>query len=303
MTEAVRRYSYTGHTGALYALAQGRSAHEILSGGSDRIIASWQTDGDENGTLLARLPSAVYCMHMIPEQHLLLAGTAAGSIHFISTGENKSEEKILQLHQAQLFDFCHIPAHGLLCSTAADGQLAVTDLHTRQFRSIRKLTDAKARGMALHPQQHELAVACGDGNIYVLRIPDFEITKTIEAHRLSANSVRYHPAGNYLLSGGRDAHLNCWDCNSDYKLMQSIPAHNFAIYDIVYSPDEKLFATASRDKTIKLWDSTSVEFLLRISKEKHGGHSNSVNRLLWHTDALFSAGDDRAVYGWEIRHE
>lgn len=300
MTEAIRRFSYTGHTGALYALAQGRSAHEILSGGSDRIIASWQTDGDANGTLLAQLPSAVYCMHMIAEQHLLLAGTAAGSIHFISTEQNGAEEKILQLHQAQLFDLCFIPKQHLLCSTSADGQLAVTDMQTRQFRSIRKLTAAKARGMALHPQQHELAVACGDGNVYVLSIPDFEIIHTIAAHRLSANSVRYHPEGNYLLSGGRDAHLNCWNCNADYKLMQTIPAHNFAIYDIVFSPDEKLFATASRDKTIKIWNSATVEFLLRISKEKHSGHSNSVNRLLWHADALFSAGDDRAVYGWGI---
>lgn len=305
MVEATRTYFYTGHTGALYALAQGRNAHELLSGGSDRMIAAWQTGGDENGTLLAQLPAGVYSLCMIPgaDTHHLLAGTAAGSIHFMvlnETGSSGAEEKILQVHDAQIFDLCYIPAHGLVCSTAADGQFAVTDMRTQQFRQIRKLTTAKARGIALHPQQQELAVACGDGMVYVLELPGFEIKKVIPAHQLSANTVRYHPGGKYLLSGGRDAHLNCWDCNADYALIKSIPAHNFAIYDIVFSPDEQFIATASRDKTVKIWDSHTVEFLLRISKEKHNGHNNSVNRLLWNTTALFSAGDDRVICGWKV---
>ena len=55
---------------------------------------------------------------------------------------------------------------------------------------------------------------------------------------------------NFLLTGGRDGHLNIWQVG-DYDMIKLIPAHEWAIYDIVYSPNSNLFATASRDKTLK----------------------------------------------------
>jgi WD40 repeat protein len=121
------------------------------------------------------------------------------------------------------------------------------------------------------------------------------------AHTLSANIVRYSPDGKFLLSGGRDAHLNIWD-TKNYSQVKSIPAHNYAIYDIAFSPDAKLFATASRDKTIKIWDADMFEILARISKENYEGHVNSVNKLFWsdYNNYLVSSGDDRAVMVWEI---
>jgi len=71
--------------------------------------------------------------------------------------------------------------------------------------------------------------------------------------------VRYSPDGKFLLTGGRDAHLNIWQTDS-YELIKSIPAHNWAIYDIVFNPDTTLFATASRDKTIKIWDAKHINY-------------------------------------------
>jgi len=114
--------------------------------------------------------------------------------------------------------------------------------------------------------------------------------------------VSFHPSGNYLLSGSKDAYLNCWDMSNDYKAVEKIPAHNFAIYAIAWHPEGKLFATGSRDKTVKIWNADDLSFLLRIDHDKFQGHTHSVNALYWcrFNNYLISGGDDRKVFVWHI---
>ena len=116
------------------------------------------------------------------------------------------------------------------------------------------------------------------------------------AHQSAVYVVRYSPDGKFILTGGKDAHLNIWNVEN-YELMKSIPAHNWAIYDIVFNPDASLFATASRDKTIKIWDAKTYELLKRITKTKFDGHTHSVNKLFWNTcpNYLVSVGDDKMI--------
>jgi len=292
-------HSFTGHEGALYALEEGPATHGIFSAGSDRIVAAWNAAQGGEAQLITRLPSAVYSLCYVKERGLLLAGTGAGSVHIIDFREKK-EIKILQLHSAQVFDIRCSLQHGLFFTAGGDGQFSVCSLDALSSLAIRKLCAEKVRSIDVHPQQTEVAVASGDGYVRIFSLPDLEEKKMFRAHELSANCVKYHPQGDYLLSGGRDAHLKAWDCKADFAPIVSIPAHNFALYSIVFSPDEKLFATASRDKTIKLWDAERISFLLRIDHEKFEGHVNSVNRLLWTEDALVSAGDDRAVLVWKV---
>lgn len=297
---AKRTHLFTGHSGAIYALENGFGPQFLLSGGSDRVIAAWNLEQSGDPLPLAQLPAPVYSLCFLPDQQVLLAGTGAGSIHVID-GVAKKEIKILQLHTAQVFDLRHSAKHGLFFSAGGDGQLAVGNSNTFELARIKKLCNEKVRGLALHPDEQELAVACGDGSIRIFSLPGMEEVFTIAAHQQSANCVAYHPAGKYLLSGGKDAHLRAWRTDSR-ELITEIPAHNFAIYSIVFSPDAMYFATGSRDKTVKIWNAETPGFLLRISKENQDGHINSVNRLLWNKQqgVLFSAGDDRSVMGWQI---
>jgi len=291
----------TGHNGCVYAMDKGLSEHTVFTGGSDMFIALWNLDTLQAEKFAASLPAPVYAICHIPEKKLLLAGTTTGSIHILDL-ERKEEIKILQHHTAPIFDIKYSVKTNCFYTAGGDGNLAVCSLDTLSLIKIKKLSNQKVRNIDFNYTTSEIAVALGDCNILVFDLYTLDHKIDFIAHQLAANVVRYSPDGKFLLTGGRDAHLNIWQV-ANYELVESIPAHNWAIYDIVFNPDATLFATASRDKTIKIWDAKTYQLLKRISKENFdGAHTHSVNKLIWSTynNYLVSVGDDRMIMIREV---
>ncbi len=125
----------------------------------------------------------------------------------------------------------------------------------------------------------------------------------LKAHDNSVFTVQYSPDDQFLITGGRDAHLKVWDVQNGYELIQDIPAHMFAINDIVFRKDGAYLATASMDKSVKLWDATSFRLVRVVDRARHAGHATSINKLLWMgtNDLLVSASDDRMISVWECK--
>jgi WD40 repeat protein len=291
----------SGHSGAVYALENSLEKNKFFSGSGDHVVAEWDLTTSENGQLLAQIPEIIYSLKIIPDKKILLVGQSGGGIHVIDLITRK-EIRLLQYHAAGVFDLSFSVEHNLLFSLGGEGTFSISLLDDLSLIITKKIADEKLRSIALHPQQKELAIGCGDGSICVFELPSLELKKRWLAHqeKFSVNAVQYSPGGDYLLSGSRDAHLNIFDVKNDYRLMTSIPAHNYAIYSIVFSPDKKYFATASRDKTLKIWDAENFHVLIRLDKEKYEGHINSVNKLLWINDYLISGSDDRSIILWKV---
>jgi WD40 repeat protein len=298
--EVIKRQQFSGHNGAVYALAAQSNTSKFYSGSSDKFITSWDLTTMQNEAFAAQFPAMVYSICEIEVLKLLLVGTSAGSVHIIDLAK-KQEVKILQLHKAGVFDIQYNARNRCFYTAGGDGNFAVCSIDELNLIKIKKLCDEKLRAITINNVLQQIAVACGDGSIRVFDDDCKEELYKISAHQLSCNALCYAPDGSYLLSGGRDAHLNSWN-TKDYSLIKRIAAHNFAIYSIVFIADGQLFATGSRDKTIKIWDAVKKELLLRINKEKYQGHLNSVNKLLWSNSGnyLISAGDDRQIMVWEV---
>ena len=286
----------TGHGGCIYAIDKGTSEHTLYTAGSDRFIALWNLETLQSVEFAAYLPAPVYAICHIPEKNILLAGTTAGSVHIIDL-EKKEEIKILQHHTAPIFDIKYSLKTNCFYTAGGDGNFAVCSLDTLSLIKMKKLSQKKVRSIDFNYTTSEIAVALGDCNILVFDLHTLDHKIDFIAHELASNVVRYSPDGKFLLTGGRDAHLNVWQAGN-YELVKSIPAHNWAIYDIVFNPDATLFATASRDKTIKIWDAKTYELLKRITKEKFEAHTHSVNKLIWSTyhNYLVSVGDDKMIF-------
>ena len=290
----------TGHSGCVYAMDKGISEHTVFTSGSDMFIALWNLETLQAEKFSASLPAAVYAICHIPEKKLLLAGTTTGSIHILDL-EKKEEIKMLQHHTAPIFDIKYSLETNCFYTAGGDGNFAVCSLDTLSLIKMKKLSKEKVRSIDFNYITSEIAVALGDCNVLIFDLHTLDYKKDFIGHGLASNVVRYSPDGKFLLTGGRDAHLNIWQVGN-YELVKSIPAHNWAIYDIAFSPDATLFATASRDKTIKIWDAKTFQLLKRITNENFDAHTHSVNKLIWSTynNYLVSVGDDRLVMVREV---
>jgi WD40 repeat protein len=298
----------TGHSGCVYAMDKGFYENTVFTGGSDRFIALWNLETLQAEKFSAALPAPIYTICHIPEKNILLAGTTTGSIHILDL-DKKEEIKILQQHRGPVFDIQYSLKTNCFYTAGGDGNFAVCDLDTLSMRVMKKLSLKKVRSIDFNDTTSEIAVALGDSNVLIFDLHTLEYKIDFIAHQLGekiigANIVRYSPDGKFLLTGGRDAHLNIWSVEN-YKLIKSIPAHNWAIYDIVFSPDATLFATASRDKTVKIWDAKTYQILKRITKENFEAHTHSVNKLIWSSyhNYLVSVGDDKLVMIREINRK
>jgi WD repeat-containing protein 61 len=303
---------FIGHEGAIFTLEPAHDAYLFYSGSSDNLVVEWNIKEQEQNKVIARLPAKAMALKYVPDKNLLLAGQSAGGIHVIDLNKNE-EIKLLQLHRLSIYDIQYLPEEECFWAVAGDGTLSVWSINDFSLIASLKLCDKKIRSIDFNIILKEAAIGCGDGSIRIFDFETFVEKKILKGHvdDFSVNTVRYHPNGKYLLSGSRDAYLNVWDIENDYALIHHIPAHNYAIYSIVFSPDKNLFATGSRDKTIKIWDARlndgvgqaeNFELLLRIDKSQHGGHTHSVNKLLWSSfnNYLISAGDDKAIMVWKI---
>lgn len=290
----------SGHSGCVYAMDKGISKNTVFTAGSDMFIALWNLETLQAEKFSASLPAAVYAICHIPEKKLLLAGTTTGSIHILDL-EKKEEIKMLQHHTAPIFDIKYSLETNCFYTAGGDGNFAVCSLDTLSLIKMKKLSHEKVRSIDFNYTTSEIAVALGDCNVLVFDLYTLDYKKDFIGHGLASNVVRYSPDGKFLLTGGRDAHLNIWQVGN-YELVKSIPAHNWAIYDIAFSPDATLFATASRDKTIKIWDAKTFQLLKRITNENFDAHTHSVNKLIWSTynNYLVSVGDDRLVMVREV---
>ncbi len=288
-------HQFDQHAGAVYGLAGGFSPSNFFSASGDHYVVEWNVEGLKQEKFAIKSESPVYCVATISSEKLLVFGTGAGSIHIINVAR-RAEIHHFSLHHNGVFAL--VESGGKLFACGGDGVLSIWNISDwKLFRSI-PLCAEKLRSAAFSLDGQWIAVACGDGKVRILETTFFNEIYTIDAHEGGATAVAWHPDKPVLFSGGKDAHLKTWNSLSDFEALVSLPAHNFAIYNIAFHPSKATFATASRDKSIKIWDSVSLDIKQKMDA-KSGGHTHSVNSLVWLEGLLISAGDDRKIILWE----
>jgi len=290
----------TGHNASIFALTNGKDKHHFRSAAGDGWVAEWNLQSPENGQLIAKVDTQIFSICNIENQNRLVVGNMNGGAHWVDLNEPEATKNI-QHHQKGIFGIIQIGDY--LYTTGGSGILTKWDIASCRTIESLHLTNQSLRGIDYSKKRNEIAVGASDHAIYLLDATTLEIRKKIEkAHDNSVFSVRYHPNNQWLLSGGRDAHLKVWDLENQYENISSQPAHWFTINDLVFHPKGHLFATGSRDKTVKIWDATTFQLLKVMETIRDNGHLNSVNALHWsnHNDWLISGSDDRSLIIWEV---
>jgi WD40 repeat protein len=291
-------HACTGHNGALYALAPGQSDRHFLSAGGDGWVVEWDLNDPELGKVVASVETQCFSLCALPDPNRIVAGNMNGGIHWIDHNAPEQTRNVLH-HKKGVYALESLGPW--LFSAGGDGFLTRWDAAEGRTVESLQLSHQSLRALTISRERNEMAVGASDQSIYLLDAETLAVRRILKnAHTHSVFTLAYSPDGKYLLSGGRDAMLRAWDLENDCALLSEQPAHYYTINHLTFSPNGTLFATASRDRTIKIWDAQSFELLKVIDTLRFGGHTRSVNRLLWLPEHLISCGDDRLAMVWKI---
>ncbi|MEQ8706082.1 MAG: hypothetical protein RIC19_19280 [Phaeodactylibacter sp.] len=290
----------TGHNAAVFALGKDHAPNTFLSGAGDGWIVRWNLNEPENGRLIAKVDTQVFSLFHLPEREVVVVGNMNGGVHWVDLVQPEKTRNIAH-HQKGVFA---ITAYdGYILTAGGQGMLTKWDRATGRALESIQLSNQSLRSLAVSSKRSEIAVGSSDNSIYLLDAATLQIRHhIIDAHTNSVFALAYRPDSQYLLSGGRDAHLKVWHLTESPSCTDDKPAHWFTINSIVFSPCGRWFATGSRDKTVKIWDAETFGLLKVLETIRDKGHLNSVNQLFWspYQDFLISASDDRSLILWKV---
>lgn len=293
-----KKAQLTGHNASIFALAETPNPHYFLSASGEGWVVRWDLQQPELGKLIAKVDTQIFSLLNLSDLNQLVIGNMNGGVHWVDLLDSNKTKNIAH-HQKGVFGM--IRTGKSVFTIGGEGKL--TRWLTQEGRTVESfhLSNQSLRSIDFCERRNELAIGASDHAIYLVDATTMELKRAIpNAHENSVFTVKYSPDGQYLLSGGRDAHLKIWQISFDFRLISNQPAHWFTINDLVFHPSERWFATASRDKTIKIWDAQTFELLKVLDTIRSGCHINSVNRLLWMDQNLISCSDDRSIIVWEI---
>lgn len=290
-----KHFESKGHRSPVYGLAHYVNG-QILSGGGEGWITSWNIADPENGRLIAQADTSVFCLNYFEPAKLILAGDRNGVLYFI---ENTGNVVKKYAHQGEIFALNVVGEY--LYSIGKDGWLVKWDLHRMDALQSIQLSYTSLRSFVHSEKSGKAYIGDSNGIVHILDLDTMASLLNFQAHDSTVFSLELNEQ-NKLISGGKDAHLRLWDTDKFTHPLVDHPAHWFSVYAIRRHPTLPVIATASRDKQIRIWNADNIEPILTLGYEKYQGHIRSVNNLLWTDNGryLVSAGDDAVIIFWEF---
>ena len=316
------------HDGAATAVVV--AGDRVISGGRDRTVRVWSSDGERR---LARLESEV--SHLVHDavRDRVLVGTARGRIHSfdLTTG---GDSLGTVGHQGEVAGLAVVG--GTLVSVGADDAVRAWDLsvHPRRPDPGHAMTvvgvDVTADGSA--------AVSAGyDQEARRWDVASGRTTAVLRGHRGRIWAARFLPDGR-IVTGSADGTVRLWD-GTAVVAVAPLTLTSGQVYDVAVSRDGSLIAAGATDGRVYLWrpgpgtmrvldvvdggtvdgvalspDGTRLaaggsDAVIRIYDVASGarlrelrGHAGVVPGVAFSPDgaALASCGEDGAVWLWDV---
>lgn len=286
---------YKKHNGPLYAVAFSKKHNLLFTGGSDKVVATWDLEKEENTPLTIKTDSAILNFQLLNEEKQLFIGLFSGNFHVIDL-ETRKEISVFSNHKLGVFTSSYMQSYNRLIVGAGDGSLSIWDTKKNKLLKTHQLSNGKIR--AIQVVGKEVFVGNSKGQIFNFNISNLEEVSLFITLKHPVFCLNYFLDKNSLLIGDKNAHLTSVAIKSK-KVIDCIPAHNWPIYRIEWL-NGKEFVTCSRDKILKIWDASSMKVKQRLCFPEFQGHLNSVNNLVSipSINSIVSVGDDKQICVW-----
>jgi WD40 repeat protein len=284
--------TFSGHRGPVYALEKGVDSL-FYSAGSDGWVVQWNLAKPDLGKVIAQIEGSIYAMKL-DASGILWIGHNYEGIQGIQVAD-QTQVFAIPTKGLSIFSITFVGPNAWIGHN--EGLITVVDIATKSVVKHIKASATSVRCFCVLADDR-VAVGYSDGFVRIFD-SEYQLVRDFKAHDSSIFSLQSR--GGELYSVGKDARIKRW--SNDFQLLNEVIGHIYAIHDIQFSPDGKWFATASMDKTVKVWESETLTLRKVLDASRHGGHKNSVNKLIWSSfdDLLVSASDDKNLSIWKIQ--
>ncbi len=286
---------FSGHQGAIRAMAYRPDGGQIASASTDGTIKLWQPDG----VLLATLSGhrrGVNTIAFSPGGDRLFSGGGDNSLKVwdASTGD---ELQNWEGHGAGIISLAVSPQGDRLASGDIDGQIK---LWRRDGTLIRTFSGhgAMVRALAFGPDGKILVSASADSTLK-LWDPQGDgdgFIKTLTGHAATVTDVVFSPDGSRFASSSTDQTIRLW--NRDGDSLNTLAGHRAAVATVRFSPDGQMLVSSSDDHDVRFWRNNGEPILA------YSGITAVGSEIAFSPDGQYLAssggGEDRAVVLWRL---
>lgn len=110
-------------------------------------------------------------------------------------------------------------------------------------------------------------------------------------------SVRWHPGGSHIVTGGYDKIVRLFDVTTE-QIIKTFTGHQLSVSKVIFNPLGNLIISGSKDSTIKFWDIVSGVCIKTITS--HLGEVTNVE-VNSNGTLLLSSSKDNSNRLWDIR--
>lgn len=256
-----RMHRFLGHSGNVKCVTfLGEEGCSLVSGSSDNTVRVWQTATGCCKAVLRGHCSKVWDVSATANGRLLASGSGDGCIRIWDTS---------QLLDANVED-----------GRAVRGERDKGWMKEEPGGDVRLMNGEFANG----------EIASGIEAMTPLKTE-------LSGHSNDVYSVRFHPMGNALVSGGYDRLVRLYDTGTG-SIIKTFNGHKSSISSIVFNSRGNMVISGSKDSTIKFWDIISGLCVKTISS--HLGEVTSVQTNQSGT-LMLSSSKDNSNRLWDIR--
>jgi WD40 repeat protein len=264
------------HGNALTSMVVSKKGPFVFSAATDQTVKQSSLETGKEVCTFAGLSSPPTALGLSPDEKVLAAGQANGSVRFGNTAADNKETSDLAVHAGPVNSIAYHPTGTQFVTAGPDGVIRLWEHpirpgkllagHTKPVQSVSMSTDGTL-----------LATAGADQTIRLWQ-QDGKSVATLEghAHPIAATAVTLNKQ--FVLSGDAGGKIRVWTAAGGAAIAE-LGAHIGALTGLAVHPTQQLAASSGADGMLRIWQlpvvppkvlSTHPQEVRRVAVSKDG---------------------------------